>query len=106
MTEAVDRLFWRMKGNEVTEAGLLQTPQVRLEKPLLIESSTLEGRLYLCANEDQARDTEAKGGICYLPAEVRTLIEKSGRMDEAARKDYLNKMHMVKRTFPGSRVEG
>ena len=37
--------------------------------------------------------------------EVRTLLTESAGVDEAILKDYLNKMHMVKKMFPGSKIQ-
>lgn len=85
---------------------LLQTPRANLKKPLLIESGYLKDTFYLVANETQAREVEQAGGIAYLPQEIRALLTRSGGMDKEALKDYLNKVHMVKRVFPGAHTEG
>ena len=57
------------------------------------------------ADEAQAQEIEQAGGIAYTPEEVRTLLTESAGVDEAILKDYLNKMHMVKKMFPGSKIQ-
>ena len=84
---------------------LLQTTQSKLEKPILIESGYLGERLYLVANQGQAREIEESGGICYLPEEVRTLLVRSAGMDEETLKDYLVKIHTTKKLFPGAMIK-
>jgi len=84
---------------------LLQMLQSELRKPLLIESARLGQRLYLVANECQAREIEQAGGICYLPGEIGTLLDRSNGMDGEVLKDYLNKLHAAKRAFPGARIK-
>lgn len=83
---------------------LLQTPQAKLEKPLLIESGYLNDTFFLVANEVQAGEIEREGKVCYLPGEIRALLTNSTGMDEEGLKDYLNKVHGIKKTFPGARV--
>ncbi len=90
------------KGEVLDYLRLLQTPQAKLTKPLLIESGYLKDSFYLVANDTQAMEIERKGKVCYLPGEIQALLANSSRMDEEALKDYLNKVHMVKRMFPGS----
>lgn len=88
------------------QAGdLLQTPQSKLEKPILIESGYLCDTFYLVANEDQAGNIEQAGGVCYLPEEIQTLLARSNGMDEKTLKDYLNKVHGVKKAFPGAKIQ-
>jgi hypothetical protein len=84
---------------------LLQTPLTEIKKPILIESGYLKDRFYLVANDAQAREIEEKGGVCYLPGEVKTLLARSNGMDEEILKDYLRKFHAVKTTFPGARIQ-
>jgi len=85
---------------------LLDTPQANLKAPLLIESERLGGeRLYLVATEAQGKEIEKAGGVCYLPGEVRAIMTLSAGMDEDSLKDYLKKLHAVKRTFRGARIQ-
>ena len=84
---------------------VLKNPQTRLERPLLIESARLGERLYLVANQGQAREIEESGGICYLPEEVKTLLVRSTGMDEETLKDYLVKIHTTKKLFPGAMIK-
>jgi len=89
---------------------LLQIPQAKLERPLLIESGYLKDRFYLVANENQAQEIEQGGGVAYLPEEIHVLLGNSAGMDEGTLKDYLCKVHLckvhgVKKAFPGARVE-
>ena len=105
MSETVDRLFRRMKGDEVSEKDLLQIPLTHLKKPVCIESKILGEQLYLCGDEEQAGEIERAGGVCYLPNEIKTLILKSSGMDEVALKNYLMKIHGAKKTFPGARIQ-
>jgi hypothetical protein len=104
MSEKVDRLFRRMKGNKADEIDFLQTPLREIKKPILIESGHLKDRLYLCANEAQAQEIEQAGGVCYLPEEVSTLLKNSEGMDDESLRDYLNKIHATKKTFLGARI--
>ena len=76
---------------------LLETPQAKLTRPLLIESAYLGERLFLVANE--AQEIEQAGDVCYLPEEVRSLLAKG--MDE----EGLRKIHAVKKIFHGARIQ-
>ncbi len=104
----VERLLQRIKegySRPSVKDTLLDTPQGKLKDPLLIESERLGGeRVYLVANEAQAQEIEKKGEVPYLPEEIRALLALSTVMNEGSRKDYLLKIHEVKKTFPGSRI--
>jgi hypothetical protein len=102
MTEIVGRLFERIKENRVNKGDLLNTPLSKLRTPLLIESVILKDRLYLVANENQGMEIE--GEVAYLPKEIRTLLARSLGMDGEESKDYLKKVHTVKRMFLGARI--
>jgi hypothetical protein len=84
---------------------LLRTPQSELKNPLLIESSFLESTFYLVADENQARDIEQPGGVCYLPEEIGMLLDKFNRMGERDFRNHLDKIQNLKRTFPGARLK-
>lgn len=98
-----------MKGHEkevFNHLPLLQTPQVELKEPLLIEAEKLGGeRIYLCANEGQAQEIEQAEGVCYLPGEIRSLLSNSAAMNEDSLRDYLGKIHEIKKVFRGSRID-
>lgn len=83
---------------------LLQTLQSKLERPIVVKSGYLKDTFCLVASEGQAREIEKAGGVCYLPAEVGVLLTNSTGMDEETLTNYLNKIHMLKKTFPGARV--
>ncbi len=103
----VEKLLQRIKRGHlcrVTEDDLFDTPQGKLKKPLLIESAFLIDTLYLVANEAQAKEIEKAGGICYLPREVRALLAISAGISKDSLKDYLEKIHEVKKTFRGARI--
>jgi hypothetical protein len=93
------------KAEAIDYLRLLQTPQAKLEKPILIESGILKDRFYLVANEEQAREVEREGKVCYLPGEIRTLLVNSAGMEGESLKDYLGKIHAVKKTFEGTRIQ-
>lgn len=57
------------------------------------------------ANEEQAREIEQGAGVCYLQGEIGTLLVNSNGMDEEGLKDYLGKVHKIKRMFSGSRIQ-
>jgi hypothetical protein len=84
----------------------LQTTLTEIKGPLLIESRILKDRFYLVANETQAREIEQKGHVCYLPQEIKTLLVNSAGMSEGDLKEYLGKVHAVKKTFEGTRIYG
>lgn len=85
--------------------NLLQTPLTEIKKPILIESGYLKDTFYLVANENQAEDIEPGGGVCYLPGEIKTLLANSAGMDEQTLRDYLTKVHRVKRGLPGAKIQ-
>ncbi len=58
------------------------------------------------ANQAQSGVIEQTGRSCYLPEEIRPLLANSIRMDKKILKDYLSKVHAVKRAFPGARIGG
>jgi hypothetical protein len=104
----VERLLRRIKRGypqPVLGDALLDTPQAKIEKPILIESAILRETLYLVANEAQAREIENAGSLCYLPGEIRTLIRLSAGMDEESWKVCLGKIHEVKKIFRGSKID-
>jgi hypothetical protein len=82
----------------------VQMPRARLDSPVLIESGYLKDTFYLVVSEAQAREIEKAGGVCYLPAEVGVLLTNSTGMDEETLTNHLNKIHMLKKAFPGARV--
>ena len=91
------------EGEQVDD--LLRTPMAELRKPIFIESAYLKDTFYLVANEAQSREIEQGRGVAYLPEEVQTLLAKSVGMDEGDLKDYLAKVHAVKKTFGGVRIQ-
>jgi hypothetical protein len=109
----VERLLQRIKrgakppaidSRDKGEAGLLDTPQAKLKRPLLIESAHVGDTFYLVANEGQAREIEKSGRVCYLPGEIRSILATSAGMDGENRKCYLKSLHETKKTFRGARI--
>jgi len=105
MTEIVERLFQRMKGNKDNKTGLFETPLSQLKNPLKIESDYLNDTFFLVSNEGQAKEIEENEGVCFLPQEIQILLVNSRGMDEGTLRDYLNRVHAVKKTFQGSRIQ-
>lgn len=91
--------------SEGQDNDLLHTPLSRLKNPLKIESGYLNDTFFLVSDEDQAREIEEKGSVCYLPQEIQILLVNSRGMDEGTLRDYLNRIHAVKKTFQGSRIQ-
>jgi hypothetical protein len=88
-------------------ANLLNTPQKDLLEPLPLESLFLSGEImYLCANEEQAKECESHGQVAYTPDEVRILKAKFKTLPLEDYVKHLRAVHETKKTFPGVRVEG
>jgi len=84
---------------------LLDTPLPALREPLLIESERLgDERIFLCADEAQAKEIE-KAGSVYTPAEVRSLLSLQAGMDLGKWKIHLANIHEVKKAFRGARLQ-
>ena len=83
----------------------LHAPQAKLQRPVLIESDILKDTFHLAWEEEQVKEIEQAGSDCYLPGEIRTLLSNSAGMDEGALRDYLNKVHSVKKAFPGAVIK-
>lgn len=85
--------------------SILNTPVSELRAPLSIESNFLEGEIiFLCANEEQALKVEAEGKVAYGPEEVAILLNRFNFIEKEEWASYLKSIHMVKRTFEGSKV--
>ncbi len=81
-------------------ASLLDTPLTALIAPLAVDSPHV-GRIYLVADEVQARAVRAKRGTPYTPSEVAILREMwaaVGRDEWPAR---LRAIHAAKQEFEG-----
>jgi hypothetical protein len=95
------------KAPPIQYAKLLNMPQKELLEPLPIESRFLGGEImYLCANEDQAKECEIQGKVAYIPEEVQILKTKFKTMSLDEYIQHLRAVHETKKTFPGSRVKG
>jgi hypothetical protein len=104
----VERLLQRVKRTYASPAPediLLDTPQAKIERPILIESAYVRDTLYLVANEAQAQEIEHAGGVCYLPGEIRTLLSLASGTDQEGWAVTLRQLHEVKKMFRGSRIE-
>ena len=87
-----------------TEA-LLNTPIHGLKEPLAVHSQILDEVIYLVANEVMAGRIEDEGKIAYTSVEITALSRASKDKDRDEWIDFLKKMHMVKKTFLGSRIQ-
>jgi hypothetical protein len=76
-----------------------------LEKTLIIHSQTLDEFVCLVSNEEMARRVEDEGMIAYTPEEITILSRASKTKNQEEWIDFLKKMHMVKKTFSGSRIQ-
>ena len=94
------------KDRSPRSSKLLNTPQRRLLRPLAVESHFLKGEfIYLCANEDQARECEREGKVAYTPDETAILKTKFETIPPDDYIKHLRAVHETKKTFPGSRVK-
>jgi hypothetical protein len=67
-------------------------------KPTLIHSKILNETIYLS-------ETEIQGKICYSEKEIKFLRACEKNMTPEVYAEYLRKIHLVKKTFPGSKIE-
>ena len=104
----VDEMDKRIKqsGNPTSEMqSILNLPIKDLEKPLAVNSSILNETIFLCANEEMARQVEARGGTAYTPEEIAALLRVSKKMGQGEWAAFLMSLHMAKKTFKGSRIQ-
>jgi hypothetical protein len=95
----------RHKAEVLDLLRLFEPNQADLKEPFPMESERLGGeRVFLCANETQAREIERTGRVAYLPSEVNALLVISTGMPKEVWKDSLSKIHEVKKMFRGSRI--
>ena len=81
-------------------AALLDTPPYALREPLAVDSA-IAGRIFLVANEGQARAVRAEGGVPYTPAEVAILRETRAAVSPEEWPRRLRAIHAVKLAFEG-----
>jgi hypothetical protein len=72
--------------------------------PVYIESARLQDTLWLASEGEQASKIEKTGRACYLPEEVRFLLDYTRGGAENVINDYLKKIHLIKKFFPGARI--
>lgn len=94
----------RHKAEVLDFLRVLEPPRADFKESFLVESAFLKDRLFLAADEAQGQEIERAGGVCYLPAEVRSLLALSSGMPGEVWKDSLGKIHEVKKVFPGARI--
>ena len=71
-----------------------------LPSPLAVDSAIVE-RIYLVANEAQARAVRAEGGVPYTPAEVAILRETWAAVSREEWPKRLRAIHSAKLAFEG-----
>lgn len=81
----------------------LKTPLKRIKKPIYIKSNVLGGKV-TCLVADEKMTKHEGPELTYTAEEISVLLEQFYAMDTDEFADYLQKINLVKETFPGSRA--
>jgi hypothetical protein len=95
----------RQMAKQADAGVLLDTPVRDLKEPLAVHSQILNEVIFLVANEKMARQVEDEEKIAYTPVEIAALSRASKDKDRDEWIDFLKKMHLVKKTFLGSKIQ-
>jgi len=85
--------------------ALLDFRVSEIRAPLEVRSTILGETIWMVANDQQAAEVQAKGGVAYSPEEVAILKELAATVPPAVWADRLKLIHRAKVEFQGW-VEG